>query len=99
MLYEEKTSRNWSTDPAINEIFLRQVQNYANDLLRMRGYLFLNEVLYELGLPRTRDGQIVGWRKGSTIQFVPDVFPKDTTPISLDFNVDGDILDAIETPN
>jgi hypothetical protein len=96
VLFEEKTSKNWSTDPAINELFVRQVQNYANDLVRIRGHLFLNEVLDELGLPRTREGQVVGWRKDSMVRFIPDEFPKDGTAITLDFNVDGNILDAIE---
>ncbi len=47
--------------PASNLAWLRQQQQWANDTLRARGYLFLNEVYEQLGFPRTSDGQIVGW--------------------------------------
>ena len=52
---------NWSNNPASNLIVLRAAQNWANDLLRARGYLFLNEVYEYLGFKRTSAGQIVGW--------------------------------------
>ena len=45
----------------MNFMFLRAEQNFANDKLKARGYVFLNEVLERLGLPTTEAGQIVGW--------------------------------------
>ena len=51
----------WQKDPEHNLFFLRQQQNYANDLLKAQGYLFLNEVYEMLGFPRTKAGQVVGW--------------------------------------
>lgn len=57
----DEISPNFSKDPTANLIFLRAQQNYANDVLRCRGYLFLNDVYDLLGLPRTTAGQIVGW--------------------------------------
>lgn len=51
----------WQKDPEHNLFFLRQQQNYANDLLKAQGYLFLNEVYDMLGFPRTKAGQVVGW--------------------------------------
>lgn len=96
MKYNETSSKNWSTDPAINVLFLTNVKSYMNDKLRMRGHVFLNEVLDELGMPRTREGQIVGWRAGSRIEFWEGELPKDGSDILLKFNVDGEILDAIE---
>lgn len=44
-----------------NRIFLRNQQNWANDMLRHRGHLFLNEVYAMVGLPHTSAGAIVGW--------------------------------------
>lgn len=51
----------WQKDPEHNLWFLRQQQNWANDLLKSQGYLFLNDVYDMLGIPRTSAGQIVGW--------------------------------------
>ena len=53
--------RNWEKDPESNLYFLRAEQNYANDRLKARGYLFLNEVYERLGISTTKAGQIVGW--------------------------------------
>jgi hypothetical protein len=44
-----------------NWLFLRSQQNWANDMLRARGHLFLNEVYSMLGLAHTSAGSIVGW--------------------------------------
>ena len=51
----------WDPDPEYSLMFLKHQQNYANDLLRTQGHLFLNEVYDMLGIPRTKAGQIVGW--------------------------------------
>ena len=42
-------------------MFLNAQQNYANDLLKSKGYLFLNDVYDMLGIPKTKAGQVVGW--------------------------------------
>lgn len=94
--YSEETSRNWSRDPDINYLFVNQVQNYCNDRLKVAGFVFLNDVLQELGLPRTREGQSLGWIEGSVIEFWKGEFPKMGTTVELKFNVDGDILDKID---
>lgn len=48
-------------DPAHNMFTLQMQQNWANDQLRSKGYLFLNDVYVCLGLPATDYGQLVGW--------------------------------------
>ena len=53
--------KGWEKDAEMNLVFLRAQQQYANDLLRARGHLFLNEVYDILGIPRTKAGQVVGW--------------------------------------
>lgn len=57
----DEASKNWEKNSEYNLMFLRAEQNYANDRLRARGYLFLNEVYERLGIPMTKAGQIVGW--------------------------------------
>jgi hypothetical protein len=42
-------------------MFLRRQQEYANQLLKSRGYVFLNEVYEMLGLQKAECGQVVGW--------------------------------------
>lgn len=99
------TSRYLASDHDYNMMFLRAEQNYANDKLTSRGYLFLNEVCERLGLPITKAGQVVGWVKNSEKSdgFVDfnireigrDVDGRYESDILLDFNVDGPILDLI----
>src|SRR6058998_3341495 len=93
----DSRSKNWSTDPEINLIFIKARSNYANDCLRYRGHLFLNEVFDMLGLPRTSKGATDGWllSYGSTVEFGPSE-PDEDGAISLTFNIHGQIYDKIE---
>ena len=101
----------WDKDPELTKFFLIQQQNYANDLLKSRGHLFLNEVYDMLGAKRTKAGAQVGWvydEKNATGDNFVDfgIFdinnPKARDFVNgyerviiLDFNVDGVILDLI----
>lgn len=101
----------WEKDPELNLMFLTQQQNYANDKLKEKGYLFLNEVYDMLGIPRTKAGQIVGWvydeKHPIGDNFVDfGIFDANNPAtrrfvngyertILLDFNVDGNILDLM----
>ena len=99
--------QTWSSNPSDNDILLKVEQNYANDLLHTRGYIFLNEVLDRLGLERTSAGQLVGWYMGAGDDQVDfgylDGFIKDWNidsdlckkNIRLNFNCDGIIYDML----
>lgn len=104
-------SSSWSKEPEYNLIFLKCQQNYANDLLKSRGHVFLNEVYDMVGIPRSKAGAVVGWllsEQGETDNFVDfGVFDGRTQTmrdfvngfegaILLDFNVDGIIYDKID---
>lgn len=52
----------WTKDSEHNLWFLIQQQNWANEKLKAKGHLFLNEVYEMLGIPKTVAGQVVGWR-------------------------------------
>ena len=88
----------WTNDRDYNMTYLKSQQTYVNELLKSRGHLFLNEVYDRLGLPRTKDGCVVGWVLGSYVDFGLDnernKDPEQRYQI-LDFNVDGWILDRI----
>ena len=51
----------WENDPEYNMKFLKCQERYANDLLKTRGHLYLNEVYDMLGIPRSKAGQVYGW--------------------------------------
>lgn len=104
----DESSRNWNKTPAYNQMFLRSQQNYANDLLKSRGHLFLNEVYDMLGLERSPEGSQVGWFLDDTGDSFVDfmIFDGDSysaqrfvnldeASVFLDFNVDGVIWDKI----
>lgn len=107
----DEASPYWQKDADYNLMFLRGVQNWANDYLKVNGFLFLNDVYDELGIPRTKAGQVVGWvyDKDNAIgdnyidfgmydirrEPVRDFVNGYERNIILDFNVDGYILDLI----
>jgi Family of unknown function (DUF6353) len=104
----DQLSRVWQKEPEYNLVFLRAQQNYANDMLKARGHLFLNEVYDLLGIDRSGAGQVVGWVIGDTGDNYVDfgIFNQDNPraidfvngregAILLDFNVDGVVYDRI----
>lgn len=105
----DQLCENWKANPEYNRIFLQAQQNYANDMLRARGHVFLNEVYDMLGIERTGAGAVVGWVWGKGgddyISFgifddanndrVRDFVNGRENSILLDFNVDGVIYDLI----
>lgn len=83
MFDEACGSRSWSRSPGYNQLFLQAQQNWANDLLKARGYVFLNDVYEMLGLKHTSAGQIVGWIYNPDVDHGGDNF--------IDFGIfDGD---------
>lgn len=98
VLFAKDTTMNWSKDPEINKLFTHSVKNYMNDKLRSRGHVFLNELFDELGVPRTRQGQIVGWHisHNNPIEYA-SYEPKKDGAIELSIIPDGDILNKIES--
>lgn len=58
----DSSCKAWEENAEYNLMFLKAQQQYANDKLRANGYLFLNDVYDMLGIPRTKAGQVVGWK-------------------------------------
>lgn len=57
----DESSGKFTREPGMNPVVVGMMQQWANDKLRSRGHLFLNEVLDMLELPRTKAGAVVGW--------------------------------------
>jgi hypothetical protein len=98
---------DWEKDPEFNLMFLRRQQDYANELLRCRGHVFLNEVYDMLGIQRSSAGAQVGWVVDGDDGYIDfgiynqnsekarDFVNGYERTILLDFNVDGYIIDRI----
>ena len=107
----DETAAGWVRDAESNKFFLMRQQDYANEKLKARGYLFLNEVLDMVGIQRCRAGQTVGWIYDEKnpigdnyIDFgMLNIHSEPARnfmnglekSIWLDFNVDGDILNYL----
>lgn len=107
----DEGSVNWTKDPEYNLMFLRDQERYANEKLKARGHVFLNEVYDMLGIPRTEAGQVVGWiydknhpNGDNYIDFGIYNLNREANrnfvngyerSILLDFNVDGPIMNMI----
>ena len=101
----DETNPNFERNPEYNLMFLRAQQAYANDLLKAKGRLFLNEVYEMLGFEPTKAGQIVGWVRGGDDGYVDfglyNIHSKSArdfvngleAAVLLDFNVDGNVWD------
>lgn len=103
----DESCAGWEKDAEMNMFFLHRQQDWANEKLKSRGYLFLNEVYEMLGFMPTRAGQSVGWiydeKHPIGDNFVDfGIFDVERErvrafingyerSIILDFNVDGDI--------
>ncbi len=104
----DEGNKNWHQNWTYNRQFLKCQEQYANDLLRARGHLLLNDVYDMLGMDRTKEGCVVGWIKGNADDYVSfgffdDMYKGqlfvngDERSIMLDFNVDGVVYNLIES--
>lgn len=106
-VFFDEGNPNWDPNPNISMMFLRSQQNYWNDILHVRGHVFLNEVLDSLGFEHTTVGSVVGWIEGygdNCIDFglydqnkenVRNFVNGKENVILLEFNHDGPIWDKI----
>lgn len=104
----DELNDNWSPTPEYNLSFLRCQQNYTNDLLHARGHVLLNDVYDLIGVPRSKEGAVVGWvineNGDNFIDFgifnpnnekAREFVNGHEASILLDFNVDGVVFDQI----
>lgn len=107
-VFDEVGSTQWTPSPDHNKAFLLMEQNYFNERIKTRGYIFLNEVYERLGFRPTKAGSIVGWVYQNAdyegidfgifsahTQKAEDFLNGDEPSIILDFNVQGDILSLV----
>jgi len=104
--WNSNSSSQWTANAAYNKMYIQGQQNHLNDLLQVRGHVFLNEAYDALGLERSQAGSVVGWVKDHGDSFVDfdifnwtaksmDFINEETDSVLMDFNVDGVIYDLI----
>lgn len=103
----DESSVYFRKDQGLNKLFLIQTQSQMNDLLKLRGHVFLNEVYDALDIPHSKEGAVVGWKLGNGDNYIDfgiwDPYKEGARrfvneferAILLDFNVDGVIYDII----
>lgn len=57
----DQTNAMWTNQPGENRFLISSAQNYFNDILNRRGYVFLNEIYTHLGFQPVPEGQTMGW--------------------------------------
>jgi hypothetical protein len=108
----DETCAGWTRDAEYNLNFLKLQQNYANQKLQERGYLYLNEVYEMLGFQKTKAGHVVGWiyDEDNAIGdnyvdfFIYDLHDEQKRAfvngyeksIWIDFNVDGNVWELMQ---
>jgi len=102
----DEHNRNWVPSAESNRTFLEAQQRYFNQMLMTHKHVFVNDIYDNLGMERTREGQLFGWvypaKEGeSFIDFnmyncsnVDFVINGDRS-VLLDFNVQGIIYNLI----
>ena len=83
-----KDTQWYTGDKERDDSFLKYQMNYANELLKHRGFLFLNDVYDMLGYARTKTGQFLGWRAGDEVKI-------NRNGEYLEIEVSGDILNVL----
>lgn len=106
----DASNPSWDMSPDYNLNFVKVQEAMANERLARKGHLFLNDVLDDLGFPRTRAGAVTGWiyeggNGDGHVDFgIQDMqgaqsrimgTDEDADYILLDFNHDGIILDFL----
>lgn len=93
-------SFGWTKDKETNLMFIRCQENYCNDCLKTRGWLFLRDIYEMLGIQVTKESCLVGWifeennqRGDNFVKFT--IIESDGPNITLDFNVDGYIINRL----
>lgn len=100
----DSTCNAWEKDRRFNLMYLKSQENYFNDILKSRGYVFLRDIHEYLGLPVTKTTLFVGWyydldnpSGDNYIDFGLPKTNKGSSPnVTMDFNVDGDITNRFK---
>ena len=86
------SNSNFSELFEYNQLFLKNVEAFLNHRLNARGHVLVNDVLDAMDMPRTRNGCVMGWLKGSKLEFH---IQQEDGFLLIDLHHDGDIHERI----
>lgn len=87
----------WSDNRDINKMFVKYEEQYFNEILHYRGYVFLRDVYEHFGWRVTQASIKCGWHRDCEVddwhvEFTVFESEDENDPdLIIDFNVDGDI--------
>lgn len=95
----DETNHLWISSLGQNLMLLKNGRDYIYALLKNNGHLFLNEAFDILEIPKTKNGQLVGWiyRDGMPADDIYTIhsLSTDDSIYRLQFNPQGIIVDKI----
>lgn len=68
LIFDERCTA-WTKSPECNKLIVRHTEQYLRDKCNLIGWISLNDVYDELGLPRKLEAQVVGWRGIDSVAF------------------------------
>lgn len=94
----DSSCKDWeANNMKYNLMRMTILEQYCNDVLRSRGYVFLRDIYEYLGIPITRESLFAGWYydpsevfEGNHIDFHIHI-SEDEQAVELEFNADKDI--------
>ena len=74
----DRNSPHWSEDEDFNLVFLLAQERYLNDLARLRGYIYLNQIYEALGVcwNPEKENECLKYNENYIFQFQFEVFHK-----------------------
>lgn len=74
----DRSNPYWSEDEGYNLLFLQMQERYLNDLVKARGYMYLNQIYKVLGVcwNPEKENKCLKYDKNYIVQFQFEVFHK-----------------------
>lgn len=81
------TNAHWTANQNRNLVYCKHMLDFCDQVVKARGYLFLNDVYELLGIQRIREGQTMGWTCDGMAEVEDAVSIGFCEPVELNANV------------
>ena len=73
VLFNKECSTYDTKNPEYNRMFIRHTENMFNDLLRVKGYVFLRDIMESMDIKPTKDMLLAGWVFNEQYRYTPQI--------------------------